>query len=287
MTLSVLYRGLLSSCNYACAYCPFAKRTESRSRLTRDRVALRRFDDWLTSASRHRWRVLFTPWGEALVRSWYRQTIIRLSHATNIELVAVQTNLSCGLAWLHDCNPKTVALWASYHPAEVARARFVEKVLHARKSGVRISVGMVGVVDNFGEIAALRAELPPDQYLWVNAQTPRTRPYSSEEVNFLRSIDPHFELTADPRRPFGRQCQAGESMFTVDAAGDMRRCHFVDQVIGNIHQPGWEAALQHRLCPNRHCHCFLGLAAFEARRLEESFGSRVLARVPVQFDYTP
>ena len=29
MNLSILYRGPLSSCNYACGYCPFAKRRAS------------------------------------------------------------------------------------------------------------------------------------------------------------------------------------------------------------------------------------------------------------------
>ena len=37
MNLSILYRGPLSSCNYACAYCPFAKRTETAAELAHDR----------------------------------------------------------------------------------------------------------------------------------------------------------------------------------------------------------------------------------------------------------
>jgi hypothetical protein len=45
LNLSILYRGPLSSCNYACAYCPFAKRRESSAELTRDRAALARFLD--------------------------------------------------------------------------------------------------------------------------------------------------------------------------------------------------------------------------------------------------
>ena len=30
MNLSILYRGPLSSCNYGCEYCPFAKHRETR-----------------------------------------------------------------------------------------------------------------------------------------------------------------------------------------------------------------------------------------------------------------
>ena len=36
MTLSILYRGTLSSCNYDCPYCPFAKRKDSRATLATD-----------------------------------------------------------------------------------------------------------------------------------------------------------------------------------------------------------------------------------------------------------
>jgi sulfatase maturation enzyme AslB (radical SAM superfamily) len=46
MDLSILYRGPLSSCNYGCEYCPFAKREESYAQLETDRVALLRFVAW-------------------------------------------------------------------------------------------------------------------------------------------------------------------------------------------------------------------------------------------------
>jgi biotin synthase-like enzyme len=39
MALSVLYRGPLSSCNYDCHYCPFAKHHETSAELRRDREA--------------------------------------------------------------------------------------------------------------------------------------------------------------------------------------------------------------------------------------------------------
>src|SRR5260221_273444 len=46
LTLSILYRGPLSSCTYACGYCPFAKHTETREEHERDRLALERFVGW-------------------------------------------------------------------------------------------------------------------------------------------------------------------------------------------------------------------------------------------------
>ena len=47
MNLSILYRGPLSSCNYACDYCPFAKRSETPAELAHDRACLERFAGWV------------------------------------------------------------------------------------------------------------------------------------------------------------------------------------------------------------------------------------------------
>ena len=82
MNLSVLYRGQLSSCNYSCSYCPFAKRTESKARLTEDRRGLAAFVNWIAVQTQHHWKVLFTPWGEALVRTWYQGALARLKSAS-------------------------------------------------------------------------------------------------------------------------------------------------------------------------------------------------------------
>ncbi len=51
MKLTVLYRGELSSCNYACNYCPFAKRRDSRAQLQRDRVELQKVCRLVTSSA--------------------------------------------------------------------------------------------------------------------------------------------------------------------------------------------------------------------------------------------
>ncbi|MHC5543950.1 STM4011 family radical SAM protein, partial [Singulisphaera rosea] len=75
MSLSILYRGPLSSCNYGCDYCPFAKRHETASELAKDRRALERFTDWVSGREADRIAILFTPWGEALTRRWYRESL--------------------------------------------------------------------------------------------------------------------------------------------------------------------------------------------------------------------
>ena len=264
MTLTIQFRGLLTSCNYACNYCPFAKRREPPGRQLRDRQSLERFTAWLSEQSSRQWNVLFTPWGEALVRAWYRAAIARLSHAPHLRSVAVQTNLSCGLNWIRDCQVDRLAFSATYHPSECDRRRFVQKVRRLHEWGVQLSVGAVGVPQHIQEIEALRSELPTDVYLWVNAQQPRRRRYTSEEVARLTAIDPHFSATLTRQRSLGLPCRSGEQSFTVDGSGDMRRCHFVGEVIGNIYRPDWDAALRPRDCPKLYCGCYLGLSQLPA-----------------------
>jgi len=61
-------------------------------------------------------RRAFTPWGEALVRRWYRDAMTRLSHLPQIVRVAAQTNLSCGLDWIENCDLAKLALWTTFIP---------------------------------------------------------------------------------------------------------------------------------------------------------------------------
>jgi hypothetical protein len=176
MNLSVLYRGPLTSCNYSCGYCPFSKRAETEAQLLRDQQALVQFAEWLERESQHQWKVLFTPWGEALVRRWYREAVTRLTHVAHVQTVAVQTNLSCGIDWTSACRADRLAFWATYHPTAVEAGTFVKKVAQLRALGVRVSVGMVGVPEFVEEIVAMRRALPDDVYLCINAQQPRRRP---------------------------------------------------------------------------------------------------------------
>jgi MoaA/NifB/PqqE/SkfB family radical SAM enzyme len=280
MKLAALYRGPLSSCNYACRYCPFSKRRETEIQLNRDRAALSRFRTWLEGHVQHRWKVFFTPWGEALIRSWYREAIADLSQQPHIESLTVQTNLSCGLTWLAQCRPDRVSLWATYHPTETSADAFLQKVHTVCDLGIRICVGTVGVPEFLSTIAEMKRRLPPEVYLWVNAQQPRRRSYTSEELHGFQAIDPQFLLMARRRPSFGKSCSTGEYSFTVDGNGDMRRCHFVDEIIGNCYKPDWESALQPRTCPNRFCDCFLGRSHFLSDELSPFFGSTALERLP-------
>ena len=281
MNLAVMYRGPLASCNYACPYCPFGKRRDTRAQLAADRFALERFIAWLEEQRHHRWRVLFTPWGEALVRSWYRRALVRLTRCEHVEVAAVQTNLSCGLGWLRECRRERLSLWATFHPSQTDMAGFVRRVLRVYESGAGISVGMVAVPGSLGVLAALRQALPAEIYVWANAQQPPERRYTEEEVAFLRQIDPLFVYTLVPRRTQGLACRTGDTVFTVDGHGNMRRCHFVSEVRGNIYSPDWQRALRPRGCPRPTCRCYLGFSHLPSLELERFFGDGLLERRPV------
>lgn len=279
-TLTVMYRGLLTSCNYACAYCPFAKRRESRARQARDRDALARFTDWIEREAEIRWRILFTPWGEALVRPWYREAMQLLSHLPHVEMVSAQTNLACGLDWLDGCSLDRLAFWTTFHPTECEPHEFATKVLELRRRGGRVSVGAVGIVDHLPAIASLREQLPDDIYLWINAQQPRPRPYTLDEVQAMLQIDPQFEITLRRHRSLGLPCRTGDTTFVVDGGGDMRRCHFVDEVIGNIFNRSWREALQPRTCPKPFCGCYLGVSQLESPSLRAILSNSAKERLP-------
>ncbi|BBO34346.1 STM4011 family radical SAM protein [Lacipirellula parvula] len=275
MTYSLLYRGFLSSCNYSCGYCPFAKRIESRARLHRDRQSVERFANWIAEQTSDQWKILFTPWGEALTRSWYRTALTRLSHLPQVQRVSAQTNLSCGVRWINDCNLERLSLWTTFHPSEVSAVAFAAKVIELRGQGVQLSVGMVAIPGALSDVDAMRDRLPPDVNMWLNAQQPRRRPFTEDEVARFSRIDPYFPLTLRPERSLGRPCPTGEVSFTVDGDGDMRRCHFVDSVIGNIYTPNWRASLMPRVCPNASCKCFLGTSQLLSTNSASALSNRL------------
>ena len=281
LTLSILYRGPLSSCNYDCAYCPFAKHRETAEELERDRAALDRFTTWIERRPEgDRFRILFTPWGEALVRKWYQDGLARLTELPQVERAAIQTNLSCGLDWVERCDLKKLALWTTFHPSQIGREKFLQRCLELTRRGVRYSVGVVGLREHFADIAALRSELPAEVYLWVNAYKDVPDYYLQDEASWLANIDPLFP-TNNTRHPSrGRPCRTGQKVISVDGDGTIRRCHFVKEPLGNLFEPGIEALLQPRLCPNATCGCHIGYVHLPELGLDETFGDGVLERVP-------
>lgn len=282
LALSILYRGDLSSCNYACDYCPFAKRRESKAEVARDRAQLERFVGWVRERPPgDRIGVLFTPWGEGLVRPYYQQALVTLSNLPQVERVAIQTNLSCDLAWVEAADQDALALWATYHPTQVTRERFLAQCHELDRRGVRYSAGVVALREHFPEIEPLRAGLDPATYLWLNAYKRDPEYYSADEVAWLTSLDPHFPLNNQYHPTRGLPCRAGQSVISVDGEGTVRRCHFIEEPLGNLYEPDFERCLRPRPCSNERCGCFIGYVHFEPLKLDAVFGPGALERIPL------
>ncbi|MBO9766834.1 MULTISPECIES: STM4011 family radical SAM protein [Xanthomonas] len=280
MHLSLLYRGRLSSCNYSCDYCPFAKTYDSAAALRRDAQELARFVAWAQAQTRPL-SILFTPWGEGLVRRHYREAMVQLSQLPQLRRVAIQTNLCVGLRWLDAANLDRLALWCTYHPSQVTRAAFLQRCQALRERGVRHSVGMVAAHAHMDEIEALRAALPDTTPMWLNAFDPRPPDYyTPEQVQRLSRIDPHFGYNLIPPPSFGAPCLTGESVLSVDGDGTVRRCHFVDAPLGNLYDGSFAAQLRTRSCPNTRCDCFIGYAHRPDLPFQADYAGGVLERVP-------
>ncbi|WP_329061558.1 STM4011 family radical SAM protein [Streptomyces sp. NBC_01429] len=278
MDLTILYRGPLASCDYDCPYCPFAKRRDSPGQLRADRAALERFAAWASRPTDDRLSVLFTPWGEGLVRSWYRRTLTELSHLPHLRRVAIQTNLSCRTDWLADADPEKLALWCTYHPGQTPYDRFLTKARELARLGIRFSVGVVGLDEHLEPARRLRAELPAHVYLWINAAEGHT--YTDEEAARWTDLDPLFPYSRHPHRSAGLPCRTGESVISVDGAGTVRRCHFVPAELGNLYDGSYRRALAPRECPLAVCDCHIGYVHLETLPLYDVFAGGVLERVP-------
>jgi MoaA/NifB/PqqE/SkfB family radical SAM enzyme len=276
---SILYRGSLSSCNYACEYCPFAKTKNTRRELQSDAIALERFVHWVLDR-KESIGILFTPWGEALIRKYYQKAMTLLSHSAQVRKVAIQTNLSCDTKWMEEVNTQTFALWTTFHPDEVNLSKFLQKCASLDRLNIRYSVGVVGLKKNFEYITALRQYLAPHIYLWVNAYKREKNYYLDAEIEFLNSIDPLFTFNNQYHSSQNLACKTGNTVFSVDEHGDVRRCHFIEEKIGNIYSPDFEQVLLPRLCTAQHCGCYIGYVHLDKLQLYEVYQSGVLERIP-------
>ena len=278
----ILYRGSLSSCNYNCTYCPFAKTANTHQELQQDAREVGRFVDWAEKAGRPL-AILFTPWGEAMARSHYRKALVRLSNMPHVQRVTMQTNLTGKLADLAPADPETLALWTTYHPTQVSLNRFAERCKILQKMHVRFSVGAVGLREHFDAILQLRRLLDPTIYLWVNSYKHEPNYYNEGDVAFLRQIDPYFDLNRFDYPSRGKACRAGDQVFSVDAHGDVRPCHFIDRPLANIYRDDVFAQLGPQACTNPTCGCHIGYVHRPELDLYRLFGENVLERIPADW----
>lgn len=285
MSLKVIYRGHLTDCNYSCEYCPFAKEKNSRELQALDKKDLDRFVDWVeqNSSAAQPMEVFITPYGEALVRKWYQEAVIRLSHLPHVSKVAAQTNLAWNTQWLSRCNIQTTALWTTYHPDFVTEEKFLSKCQELAALQIRHSVGVVGLKQHFPQITSLRQRLPQDVYMWINAYKRVVDYYSEEEIAFLEDIDYLFSLNLPWYDSMGKDCKAGSEVVSIEGNGDLFRCHFIKTRKGNIFTDPLASMLKKETCSKATCHCHIGYIHLEAMKSHEVYGSGLLERIPVRF----
>ncbi len=276
--LGILWRGPLDSCNYDCAYCPFARRRVSRRVLDADRAALTRFVDWVCDAEAWRLEILFTPYGEALVWPWYRDALARISHLPHVRRVAIQTNGSAPMDFTGRANLDTLALWISWHPSEIPLERFAARIQALHADGVRLSVGAVALPTNADAVEALRAALPAGVPMWINAQKPGIR-YDADAIARWSRLDPAFPLDARPHHTKGRACATGDEVVSIDGDGDIRRCHFVEERLGNLYTDDLAALLTPRACPRARCDCWIGYSHLPELGLRQLYEADLLPRI--------
>jgi MoaA/NifB/PqqE/SkfB family radical SAM enzyme len=279
--LHLNWRGPLSSCNYDCSYCPFAKQQSSREELAADRAALRRFVTWVGDVERHgrRLSILFTPWGEALIRPYYARALVELSHMQHVRAVAIQTNLSSRLELLADADRRTLALWTTFHPSQTSLDAFVARCAELDALGIRYSVGVVGLREHLDLIEQLRARLRPEVYVWINAYKRELGYYRAGEQERLAAIDRLFSYNAERHASAGQACAAGRDALLVRGDGSVSRCHFVERVLGNLYVDDLDALLGERPCPASSCGCFIGYVHLDRLGLRPRFGSGLAARM--------
>ena len=207
----------------------------------------------------------------------------RLSHLLQVYRISVQTNLSAPTDDFTEANRGTLALWTTFHPSQTTLSRFVAQCRELDAVGIRYSVGVVGLREHFAAIEELRQSLRPQVYLWVNAYKSKPDYYQPGELERLLTVDPYFQWNLPHYESIGTPCSAGETTFTVDGAGNMRRCHFLPEIIGNIYQPNFEGALKPRLCSATACGCHIGYIHRPVLKMHELYGVGLLERIPARW----
>jgi len=281
---TILYRGSLKSCNYHCSYCPFAKHHELKQELEKDEKQFMAFCESVTSRAEELsiGAVFITPYGEALIHTWYWEGLALLSKIDSIHQVGVQTNLSFSvqecLSIFSDLQgeKEKLRIWATFHPEMTTIKQFISQCRRLMENEILFSVGTVGVPDNIELIKALRQELPKSIYLWINKMDGLKRPYTSDEINVFMQIDPFFKNELCYPKAFAAMCQ---NRCFVKADGRLHTCN-----ISKVKTVNWYTGTKEEifkpLCSNSKCSCYLAYAGRTDFASKNQFGDYPLFRIP-------
>ncbi len=281
----ILYRGSLKSCNYRCSYCPFSKHPGSKRELEKDREQWFSFvEDYRKSADRlGLGALMITPYGEAMIHSWYWQGLGRISALPGTDAVGAQTNLSFSIGEALEQytsaggSPEKLRIWATFHPEMTDIEEFADRCCRLRRAGVMLCAGSVGVPESIGLLKELKAALAPeDIYLWVNRQDGLGRPYTRQEEEAFLEIDPYFDrelilVPADKELCRGR--------LFVEGNGRLRTCNMAP-VINQKSSSVLPQRIPEPVCSRKYCSCYLAYGGREDERSRSIFGSYPLFRIP-------
>jgi hydroxymethylpyrimidine pyrophosphatase-like HAD family hydrolase/MoaA/NifB/PqqE/SkfB family radical SAM enzyme len=281
---NICFRGFLSSCNYSCSYCSFAKSRLCETELMKDKECLNRFCNFIDSTEfRNEISVFLTPYGEGLIHQYYIDTIVRLALNPKCRVISCQTNLSFNAdAFIRSLKASKVdlskiKLWASCHPEMVSIDEFVNKV-NQLKASIDLCTGIVAIPEDLQNVFELRKRLPKDIYMWINAKEREKTKYSHSQVKSLIQADPLFSRELQKYRVQNSCCHAGNDSVFIRANGDVFPCHMNKKRLFNIYtDSGPVPPFQ---CNRRFCDCYLAYSHRFNSNLGRYFGDYVPVRVP-------
>lgn len=247
------YRGYLTSCNYACGYCPFSKRKMTEEQRRKDQEALDRFYLQMKAETEEH-ALLIVPYGEALIHKYYWVAMARFSQIPSEEYIGCQTNLSFPVEKMLSVyetsggEKQKLRLWCTYHPSMTTVENFVMQCRQLEQAGIAYCVGAVGDPDEIFRIQELRKKLPDHVYVWINQMDGRKRRYTEEEMQSFQEIDPYFPLELKHYPADNSKCR--KSVFQ-EADGSRYFC--------NLHaaQAGPSSRNTNDTCRRKECSCYL------------------------------
>lgn len=245
------YRGYLTSCNYACGYCPFSKRKMTEEQRRKDQEALEKFLCQMEGET-EKHALLIVPYGEALIQEYYWVAMARFSQIPSEEYVGCQTNLSFPVEKMLSVyeasggEKQKLRLWCTFHPSMTTVETFVMQCKQLEQAGIAYCVGTVGNPDEIVRIQKLREQLPEHVYVWINQMDGRKRNYTEEEIRRFQEIDPYFTLELKHYPADSSKCR--KSVFQ-EADGSRYFC--------NLHAAQAGGEYTNLNCRRKECSCYL------------------------------
>lgn len=280
----IYYRGKLASCNYACSYCPFGRKSHSPVFLEEDKQAWQRFITAIGHWKGEPLQLFIIPYGEALIHEYYREGIHRLAMLPQVMGVSCQTNLFFPAEqWLDELSSSPAAVnkikvWASFHPEMTTVNKFVRQLHSLYHAGMQVCAGAVGNPSAKPLLSELRDKLTPDIYLFINAMQGLKTPLSEEDIQFFSLLDNLFEYDRKNAPAQWDACAGGRSSCFVDWKGDIYACPRSRVRIGNFY--GSEELDISLSCKRKVCDCYIAFSNLNHHPLHRMMGNGTFWRIP-------